>query len=62
MMDLVNLTIDGNYVHINSNSTILEACRSIGIYIPTLCSHPDLSPAELEMPDKEIWQGNKKNT
>jgi predicted molibdopterin-dependent oxidoreductase YjgC len=39
----VTLTINGQQVTAPAGSTILEAARSAGIYIPTLCYHPDLS-------------------
>jgi predicted molibdopterin-dependent oxidoreductase YjgC len=39
----VTLTINGQQVVGNEGSTILEAARGAGIYIPTLCHHPDLS-------------------
>ena len=33
----VNLTIDGTNITVNEGTTILEAARSAGIDIPTLC-------------------------
>jgi predicted molibdopterin-dependent oxidoreductase YjgC len=39
----VTLTINGQRVTAGEGSTILEAARSNGIRIPTLCHHPDLS-------------------
>lgn len=41
-MNMVNLTINGKQVQAPQGSTILEAARNAGIYIPTLCYHPDL--------------------
>ncbi len=43
-MEMVTLTINGQTVQAPKNSTILEAARSAGIYIPTLCHHPELAP------------------
>ncbi len=34
---MVNITVDGKAFSVHENSTILEACRSNGINIPTLC-------------------------
>ena len=34
---MVNLTIDNIPVEANENTTILEAAKSVGIKIPTLC-------------------------
>ena len=42
-MDMVTLTINGQTVQTKKNSTVLEAARAAGIYIPTLCYHPELS-------------------
>lgn len=43
-MEKVSLTINGIVVNAPQGSSILEAARSAGIYIPTLCYHPDLVP------------------
>jgi predicted molibdopterin-dependent oxidoreductase YjgC len=40
----VSLTIDGKKVAASTKTTILEAARSIGIEIPTLCYHARLTP------------------
>ncbi|MGI6566174.1 MAG: 2Fe-2S iron-sulfur cluster binding domain-containing protein [Firmicutes bacterium] len=42
-MATVNLTIDGQTVQAAAGSTILEAAQKLGIEIPTICHHPDLS-------------------
>jgi len=39
----VTLTINGRRVVAEEGSTILEAARGAGIFIPTLCHHPDLT-------------------
>ncbi len=41
-VDMVRLTIDGKTVETEEGKTILEAARQHGIYIPTLCWHPNL--------------------
>lgn len=41
---MVRLTIDGKEVMAAEKSTILEAARSVGITIPTLCFHEKLHP------------------
>ena len=43
-MEMVNLTINGVKVQAPKNATILEAAKSAGIHIPTLCYHPDVKP------------------
>lgn len=41
----INLTIDGNKVSVPEGTTIMEAAEQLGIHIPRLCYHPDLSLA-----------------
>jgi predicted molibdopterin-dependent oxidoreductase YjgC len=43
-MSHVKLTIDGKEVLAEGNSTILQAARSVGMMIPTLCYHERLNP------------------
>ena len=42
-MEMVTLTINGQTVQTGKKATILEAARAAGIYIPTLCYHPELT-------------------
>ena len=39
----ISLTIDGAPVTVDEGTTIMEACEELGIRIPRLCYHPDLS-------------------
>ena len=41
---VISLTIDGQAVKAKEGATVLEAVRQAGIYIPTLCYHPSLTP------------------
>lgn len=41
---MIPLRIDGREVLANEGQSILEAAAAVGIVIPTLCHHPDLSP------------------
>ncbi len=43
-MDSIKLTINGQEVQVSRGATVLEAAQTAGIYIPTLCHHPDLEP------------------
>ncbi len=43
-MSDVTLTINGKSVQASPGMTVLEAAKSAGIHIPTLCYHPDLPP------------------
>lgn len=42
-MKTIKLNIDGLDVQVPENTTIMEAAQTIGIHIPRLCYHPDLS-------------------
>ncbi|MBN1176946.1 MAG: FAD-dependent oxidoreductase [Dehalococcoidales bacterium] len=44
MADKIKLTIDGIEVEVEKGATVLQAAQSAGIYIPTLCYHPNLQP------------------
>ena len=55
----IRLTIDGIEIEAAAETTILAAADAAEIYIPRLCSHPDLpatDPERLE-PWSEVWQG-----
>jgi len=41
---MITLTIDDKQVEAKEGMTVLEAAKQAGIYIPTLCYHPSLSP------------------
>jgi NADPH-dependent glutamate synthase beta subunit-like oxidoreductase len=62
-MERICLTIDGRSVEARAGSTLLEAARASQIYIPTLCSHPDLPPAPGERPKAtEVYRGGERLT
>ncbi|MGM0548099.1 MAG: NADH-dependent [FeFe] hydrogenase, group A6 [Bacillota bacterium] len=42
-MNKVKLTIDKKTIEVEEDSTVLDAAKEVGIEIPTLCYHPDLS-------------------
>ena len=44
MSDTATITIDDVEVRIQPGQTILTAAEAAGIYIPRLCSHPELRP------------------
>ena len=43
-MQKVKVVINEKEVFVPEGSTILEACRSMDLWIPALCYHPDLKP------------------
>lgn len=44
-MAKIQISIDGKSITADSENTILEAANQAGIYIPAICSHPDLKPS-----------------
>jgi formate dehydrogenase beta subunit len=42
MADKIKLTIDGKVIEAEKDATVLQAAQAAGVYIPTLCYHPDL--------------------
>ncbi|MBU1154823.1 MAG: FAD-dependent oxidoreductase [Proteobacteria bacterium] len=59
-MSPINISIDGQPVEAQENDTILQAARRAGIYIPTICNHPDLPPGKSKKPAAAVWQGGVK--
>ncbi len=45
MAKTVSLTIDGKQIETSADNTIVKAAKENGIFIPTLCYHPDLKPS-----------------
>ena len=41
---MITLTINDHEVKASEGMTVLEAAQAAGVYIPTLCYHPDLTP------------------
>ncbi|MFH1033509.1 MAG: FAD-dependent oxidoreductase [Pseudomonadota bacterium] len=56
-MSTVSLRVDGQPVTAPAYYTILEAARQAGLYIPTLCHHPDLPPGRGQKPAAAVYQG-----
>ena len=56
----MKLTINGQEIEVLKGTTILEAAKSAGIYIPTLCYHPDLPPARGREASRVVYQGARK--
>jgi NADH-quinone oxidoreductase subunit G len=43
MPDLVNITVDGKAVKAPAGTLLIEACKSVGIEVPSFCYYPNLS-------------------
>ncbi len=42
--EMVSLTIDGKTIEVEPGTYVLEAAQRLGIWIPTLCNYPGLTP------------------
>lgn len=42
---MITLRIDGEKIEVPEGTTVLEAARRLGIYIPALCYHPKITPS-----------------
>ena len=56
-MEKINVTIDGTTITVEKGTTVLEAARSAGIYIPALCSHPNLPSSRQVTPYSVVYRG-----
>ncbi|MFX0113329.1 MAG: FAD-dependent oxidoreductase [Candidatus Hodarchaeota archaeon] len=59
MSQKVEITINGKLIQVSKETTILDAALEAEIYIPHLCSHPDLPPLEATEGISQIYQGSK---
>lgn len=58
-MAMITLTIDDIEVTVPEGATILDAAQQAEIYIPHLCSHPDLPVVEAIKPADIIYRNRK---
>ncbi|MFX1475769.1 MAG: FAD-dependent oxidoreductase [Promethearchaeota archaeon] len=54
---MVKLTINGTEVEAADGTTVLAAAEAVGIYIPRLCSHPNLPPGAGSKPTGDVYRG-----
>ena len=54
---MVTLIIDEVEVSVPEGTTVLEAAQQADIYIPHICSHPDLPPVATLKPATVVYQG-----
>ncbi|MBT3363580.1 MAG: FAD-dependent oxidoreductase [Chloroflexi bacterium] len=50
-METITIEIDGIEITVDKGTTVLEAARSVNLYIPVLCSHPYLEPGPQPKPN-----------
>ena len=58
----IKLIINDREVKTALGKTVLQAALDAGIYIPTLCSHPDLPNFTAAQPSEFVYQGRDKIT
>ena len=56
-MGSVSLIIDDVSLSAEAGTSILEAALAAGIYIPHICSHPDLPPFDAIGPSRTVYRG-----
>jgi len=56
---MITLTIDDKQVEAKEGMTVLQAARAAGIYIPALCSHPDLPSSREVQASEFIYRGTE---
>ncbi|MDE3075546.1 MAG: FAD-dependent oxidoreductase [Chloroflexota bacterium] len=54
----VSILIDGRQLQAEAGSTILDAARDAGLYLPALCSHPSL-PASFLPGGEKVYRGQE---
>ncbi len=59
LMDKIKLTIDGVEVRVKTGTTVLQAAQSAGVYIPALCSHPDLPSSREVKANDVVYRGSE---
>jgi formate dehydrogenase beta subunit len=56
----VKLTVDGTEITADAGTTVLDAARDAEIYIPSICSHPDLACVEEIKGSAFVFRGGER--
>lgn len=56
----IHLTVGGQPVDVSPGTSLLAACQKAGSYVPTLCSHPYLSPPFELTSASSVFRGGQK--
>ncbi|MFW9905247.1 MAG: FAD-dependent oxidoreductase [Candidatus Thorarchaeota archaeon] len=59
-MERLSITINDTRIETKKGITILEAAQAAEIYIPRLCTHPDLPSSQNLKPVESIYQGDNR--
>ncbi|MBN1308852.1 MAG: FAD-dependent oxidoreductase [Chitinispirillaceae bacterium] len=61
-MDTLAIAIDGRSFDAAPGSTILDVARKAGVYIPSLCAHPDVPVIEHAIGATVVYRGDERLT
>jgi predicted molibdopterin-dependent oxidoreductase YjgC len=56
MKKMPKLIVDGKEIEAREGLSLLKACQEAGIYVPALCSHPDLRAFSASKPSKAVYR------
>ena len=59
LMADIKLTIDGIEVRVKEGTAVLQAAQNVGVYIPALCSHPDLPSSREVKAGEFVYRGTE---
>ncbi|MFX1282563.1 MAG: FAD-dependent oxidoreductase [Promethearchaeota archaeon] len=57
-METISISINGTKINVKKGITVLEAAEVSDIYIPRLCSHPNLTSSQNLKPVESIYRGD----
>ena len=57
-METISIIINDTKIESKKGISVLEAAQAAEIYIPRLCTHPDLPPSQDLKPVESIFQGD----
>jgi ferredoxin len=56
---MATLTIDGRTIEFLDGESIMHACHRADVYIPAICSHPDLPPFSAGEPSETVYRSDE---
>ena len=54
---MIDIKINGETYKVEEGLSVIAACQASGVYIPSLCHHPDLPPFEGFKPADRVYRG-----
>ncbi|MFH0765055.1 MAG: 2Fe-2S iron-sulfur cluster-binding protein [Calditrichota bacterium] len=58
----VSFQLDGKEITVSAGISVRKAALRSGVYVPGLCSHPELNPFKPFAWSEEVWQGENRFT